>query len=114
MRAGGLDGDCVNYAQVRQIEEMFQHRWDAMVLLCLADGPLRYGDLASAINKRSDKRIAEAVLTRCLRRLTERGLVGRPDDNTIAYTLTTVGQAQTNLLGKLSRAMRAADRARAR
>jgi len=109
-----LEEDRVNFAHVRQIEDLFRHRWDAMTLLCLADGSSRYSALADAISKRSDQRIPDAMLTRCLRRLTECDLVGgQPDAKGHVYTLTQAGHAQVAILARFSRVMRAADRDRA-
>ncbi|GEM_PF-6991987 len=109
-----LDGDYVNFAHVRQIEDLFRHRWDAVTLLCLADGPLRYTDLATAISKRADQRIPDAMLTRCLRRLTECALVRpQPGSNGPGYVLTEAGQAQIAILARFSKVMRGADRDRA-
>jgi DNA-binding HxlR family transcriptional regulator len=104
-----MDGDWLNFAQARQVEDLFRHRWDAITLLCLADGPLRYTELANTISSRSGERLADTLLSRCLRRLAGNALIykGPRDEGHHVYSLTDAGQDQVAILTRISRVLRA-------
>jgi DNA-binding HxlR family transcriptional regulator len=97
-------------AGLREIEELFGHRWDALVLLCLvaSPSPLRYRDLAREMHRQSDEMFSDTDLSRSLRRLADAGLIQRSpsDDRYKPYALTSAGARQaarlTSILNALS------------
>lgn len=93
--------------RLREFEDLFGHRWDALALLCLADGPLRFNRLAAAMNQHADERLADGVLSRSLRRLANTKLLTRTEmpDNGHAYALTAAGVTRAERLAECLQAM---------
>ena len=78
--------------------EILGGKWKTVILACLKDGPLRYGELRRLIPRLSDK-----VLTQRLTDLQERGLVAREAmrGEGARYRLTAQAQALRPLLQQL-------------
>jgi DNA-binding HxlR family transcriptional regulator len=83
--------------------EIFNHltsRWGFLVLLALADGPLRFHALRDCVEGVSEKMLAET-----LRTLVRDGLVTRTVNPTIppqvTYALSELGQEVAPLLGEV-------------
>jgi DNA-binding HxlR family transcriptional regulator len=77
--------------QLRAATELFEHRWDVLVLAALHDGPLRRSELLALAG------IADKLLTEALRRLRDNGLVEATRHRTapprVDYRLTTLGKS---------------------
>ena len=82
----------------RQVLDRIGDRWSVLVILTLADGTLRYGEVAAAIEGVSQK-----MLTQTLRGLERDGLVTRTVfaevPPRVEYALTDLGRS---LLGAVS------------
>lgn len=80
--------------QLRAATELFEHRWDVLVLAALNEGPLRRADLLALAG------IADKLLTEALRRLQDNGLVESTRHRTapprVDYSLTALGKSFAN------------------
>ncbi|SRR6266511_1234341 len=92
---------------LRELDELFEHRGDATVLVCLAHGvaathgrPLHFRELVRTIVEQCHGYVAEGKISRVLRRLQRSGLVAAADEDTRhpCYSLTPLGQQKANLL----------------
>jgi len=72
---------------------MFQYRGDALMIVCLSEGEMRFGQLTKAIVERCGTHMSDTQVGRCLSRLVERGLVEHVEtcDNVAVYRLTERG-----------------------
>lgn len=94
--------------RLRELEDLFSHRWDALAMLCLSDGPLRFNRLAATMNERADERLADGVLSRSLHRLSDKRMVVRAEvaeSGHIVYALTDEGRARAQQLADYVRAV---------
>ncbi|MFI6261883.1 winged helix-turn-helix transcriptional regulator [Micromonospora sp. NPDC051006] len=84
----------------RQVLDRIGDRWSVLVVLVLADGTKRYGDLAKRIDGVSQK-----MLTQTLRALERDGLVTREVHAAVPprvdYALTDLGRSLLDLLSGL-------------
>ncbi|WBB56337.1 helix-turn-helix domain-containing protein [Verrucosispora sp. WMMD573] len=84
----------------RQVLDRIGDRWSVLVVLTLAEGPKRYGELADRIDGVSHK-----MLTQTLRGLERDGLATRMVHATVPprvdYELTDLGRNLLNLLAGL-------------
>ena len=87
-RGNLFDADC----PTRQILDRISDKWTALVVLLLADGPMRFTELRTHLG-----RVAPKVLTQSLRRLERDGLVTREIfaevPPRVEYTLTELGHS---------------------
>src|SRR5262249_9132944 len=91
---------------LRELEEIFKHHGDALILVGLSLGlaaaqgrPLRFSEVARAIIKHTGSYMGEGSLTGALPRMERSGLVavyGRPQRR--LYGLTSLGQERADLL----------------
>lgn len=85
----------------RQLLDRIGDKWTVLVIVVLTPGPLRYGDLARAIEGVSQK-----MLTQTLRHLERDGLVTRTVHATVPvrvdYELTDLGRSLTGPLAVLT------------
>jgi DNA-binding HxlR family transcriptional regulator len=92
----------VNLDHLRELDELFEYRGDALILLCLAHAgrPLRFRELARTIVEQSGSYIADGKISRSLPRLKQCGLVivGDEDNRHPSYRPTPLGQAKAGLL----------------
>ncbi|WP_163542344.1 winged helix-turn-helix transcriptional regulator [Occultella kanbiaonis] len=68
-----------------------EHKWSALVLRCLKDGPRRFSELRIPLH-----RVTPRVLTRTLRSLERDGLISRsagPGPTRVTYALTGLGRS---------------------
>ncbi|WP_370226042.1 winged helix-turn-helix transcriptional regulator [Pararhodobacter marinus] len=76
------------------------HRWNALILWHLSDGPKRYSDLQALL-----PRISAKVLTERLAGMTARALVSRHETNLfpreVTYALTPRGESLRGILSDL-------------
>ena len=72
---------------------MFQYRGDALTIVCLSTGPMRFGQLAKAIAERCGTHMSDTQVGRCLGRLVARRLVDHveTDEGVAVYRLTDRG-----------------------
>lgn len=76
----------------RRIDQLFEYRGDPLVIMCLADRPLRYTELLRVIPERSGIELSDTQLGRSLARLVRRGQVDRVEhDGVPLYKLTARG-----------------------
>lgn len=84
----------------RQVLDRIGDRWSILVVLTLADGTKRYGDLARRIDG-----ISQKMLTQTLRGLERDGLVKREVHASVPprvdYTLTHLGRSLLDLVSGL-------------
>jgi DNA-binding HxlR family transcriptional regulator len=84
----GRVADC----RVRAATDLLSHRWDAVVLAGLGDGPRRRVELREAIGQVKDKPLTEA-----LARLMAAGLIARTSFKqappSVVYELTPLGRS---------------------
>ncbi|MFY1622474.1 hypothetical protein ACN268_04645 [Micromonospora sp. WMMD735] len=96
----------MKFEYLRDLDKLFSHRWEALVILCLADQPARFSELARATVEKAGVRLPDGNITRSLDRLRRKGLVGvRMDDRHRAYELTGSGQRRASELRFLLEAM---------
>jgi SAM-dependent methyltransferase len=95
----------VDLPRLREFEELFGHRWEALALRCLstASTPLQFGQLAKRMDEQSDERLADGVVTRSLRKLTEAKLVQPVTTRTRhpLYALTPAGSQKAARLNAI-------------
>ena len=88
------------YCGVELTLEILQGKWKPVILAHLKEGPMRYGQLRSAIPRLSDKMLSER-----LRDLEEQGLISRfkvgRRGSPATYRLTRRGESLRPLLGAL-------------
>jgi DNA-binding HxlR family transcriptional regulator len=89
------------YCGVELTLEILQGKWKPVILAHLKEGPMRYGELRSAI-----PRLSEKMLSQRLRDLEEEGLVSRVKagrrGSPATYRLTQRGESLRPLLGALN------------
>jgi DNA-binding HxlR family transcriptional regulator len=97
----------VDFARLREIDELFAVRWEAFALASLSDGPLRYRQLWRAIKRHAQADIKDTTATRLLKKLTRAGLVAqtRIGGRHFVYSLTPQGEAVVRRIGGLIDAM---------
>ncbi len=97
----------LNFDHLRELDELFEHRDFAIVLVCLAQGmaavdgrPLHFRELARAIVEQSGSYVPEGNISRVLPRLRQSGLVTVDDENSRhpAYSVTPLGRCKADLL----------------
>ena len=97
----------MNIDHLRELDDLFEYRNDALVLLCLARGvadaggrPLRFREWARALITHTGTYISENAITRSLPRLKERKLVVAYDEGTRhpAYRPSRLGAQKAALL----------------
>ncbi|MCW2846105.1 MAG: helix-turn-helix, HxlR type [Marmoricola sp.] len=100
-RVPGLGG-ITNCRMTRALVEHVTSKWGVLVLLVLADGPMRWGELKRAIDG-----VSEKMLVSTLRTLEADGLVDRESlpvvPPHVSYSLTPTGQEAATLLTPLVR-----------
>ena len=94
--AGFTSSNC----PIRNVLDQIGDKWSSLILLSLADGPMRFGAL-----RREIVDISQRMLTQTLRDLTRDGLVARQVYPTVPpavdYRLTPLGQSLIPLLTPL-------------
>ena len=91
---GGLFGPDVDMANcpVRDVMDRISGKWSTLLLLALADGPLRFGKL-----RRMVPDISQRMLTQTLRDLQRDGYIGRTvyptQPPSVEYALTPMGES---------------------
>ena len=87
---------------LRQLSEILGHKWDLVILARLAEGPLRYMEVASQVRE-IDGDLSESVLSKNLKRLAANGLLVRESTNGHhVYDLTTLGRHIVAALEKIN------------
>ena len=82
----------MNTYHLRRLSEILGHKWDLVILVRIAERPLRYMEIANQV-RNLDSDLTEGVLSKNLRRLTTNGLVRRDvADGHHVYDLTTRGR----------------------
>jgi DNA-binding HxlR family transcriptional regulator len=94
----------MDFERLRQIDDLLAHRWDVFVLGCLADGPMRFNQLAYEMSQQTRTRLSDSSVSRIKDRLIRAGLVTATADGDghPAYALTAGGQATAHLLNALT------------
>jgi len=97
VRGDPFDRNCPS----RQVLDRIGDTWSVLVVASLADGPLRYGELAARIGGVSPK-----MLTQTLRGLERDGLVERTVHAVVPprvdYELTRLGRSLLGIVGALA------------
>jgi DNA-binding HxlR family transcriptional regulator len=92
---------------LRELDELFEHRGDATVLVCLAHGidaakgrPLHFRELVRTTVERSRGYVPEGKISRLLRHLQRSGYVAGHDEDSRhpSYSLTPLGEQKANVL----------------
>jgi DNA-binding HxlR family transcriptional regulator len=97
----------MNFKRLRQIDRLFSRRWDAFVVACLADGPLRLSELAYQLTIHTQTRMNDGTLGRIKHRLLRAGVIhviNDPDGHP-TYALTDAGQATADVIKALTDAL---------
>lgn len=96
----------MKFKYLRDLDKLFSHRWEALVILCLADQPARFSELARATVDKAGVRLPDGNITRALNRLRRKGLVDvREDEQHRAYELTGNGRQRASELRFLLEAL---------
>jgi DNA-binding HxlR family transcriptional regulator len=97
VRGNPYDRNCPS----RQVLDRIGDTWSVLVVVSLADGPLRYGELAARVDGVSPK-----MLTQTLRGLERDGLVERTVHAVVPprvdYELTRLGKSLLGIVGALA------------
>jgi DNA-binding HxlR family transcriptional regulator len=97
VRGNPYDRNCPS----RQVLDRIGDTWSVLVVVSLADGPLRYGELAARVDGVSPK-----MLTQTLRGLERDGLVERTVHAVVPprvdYELTRLGKSLLGIVGSLA------------
>jgi DNA-binding HxlR family transcriptional regulator len=97
----------LDFLALHELEELFRCRGDAMLLVCLLDGPYRYTELGRALSVVAGLHMNEKVLTRGLPRLIHRGLVAHDADGDRSYRLTSEGTRRAEEIRLVANALEA-------
>ncbi|MFC5066980.1 winged helix-turn-helix transcriptional regulator [Flaviflagellibacter deserti] len=96
MRGNVLDPNC----PTRKVLDRVADKWSVLVLILLADGPLRFSQL-----KRQIGGISQKMLTQTLRKLERDGLVNRTVTPTVPitveYSMTPLGRSLAGAVGAI-------------
>lgn len=66
----------MDLARLTELEKLFGRRYQALALLCLhQEGPMRWADIARAMQRRADEHINDKEVTRSLKALQAAGCV---------------------------------------
>jgi DNA-binding HxlR family transcriptional regulator len=99
----------VDFERLRQIDKLFEHRWEAFVIGSLAesDRPMRFNQLAYAVSEHTRTRMVDSSLARIKDRLIHKGLVEetKTDDGYHAYALTEEGREKAEILASITDAL---------
>ena len=108
----------MNVDHLRALNALFEHRHDALILLCLAHGvadaggePLHFRQLARTIIEQTGSYVPESNLSRSLPRLKEVNLVAVQGEGTRhpSYRPTALGERKAALLDLLLQALEGQD-----
>ena len=92
----------MNVNHLRRLSEILGHKWDLLILARLADGPLRYTEIASQVRE-TDSDLTDGVLTKNLKRLADSGFIHRERAETHhVYELTPRGRFVVATLAKIA------------
>ena len=97
----------MDFTRLKEFEEIFGHRWDALALLCLAEGPCRFNQLAATMGVAADERLADPTLSRSLRRLVGRRLVVKSDGASERYPIYALTPTGVRLSDRLAICLKA-------
>lgn len=104
----------MNVDHLRELNDLFEHRHDALILLCLARGvadaadqPLRFRQLARSIIKQTGSYVPESNISRSLPRLRDAKLVAvhGADTRHPSYRPTLLGAQKAELVTFLLQAI---------
>ena len=104
----------MNVDHLRALNALFEHRHDALILLCLTHGvaeaagePLHFRQIARTIIEQTGSYVPESNLSRSLPRLKEANLVAVQDEGTRhpSYRPTVLGERKAALLNLLLQAL---------
>jgi DNA-binding HxlR family transcriptional regulator len=99
----------VDFERLRQIDKLFEHRWEAFVIGSLAEagGPMRFNQLAHAVSEHTRTRMVDSSLARIKDRLIHKGLVEETKtvDGHHAYALTDAGREKAEILASITGAL---------
>jgi DNA-binding HxlR family transcriptional regulator len=65
----------VNLDGLRELAELFKHRWDPIILALVTERPRRFSELAHEVRDRSGEHISDGVLSLTLARLIVDGFI---------------------------------------
>lgn len=96
----GEGGDHVGFRHIRELQMLFGHPGDALILLCLDRDPLRFTQLGTEVVKRFNTRLGDTQINRSLQRLKRSQLVETFNhaDGHHGYRLTPAGKGQAKTL----------------
>jgi len=82
-------------ARLDELEGLFAHAWDALMLVCLLDdGNMRYRQLGDAMQRRASRRVPDPRINSSISKLTNAGLIQTVtgQDGSKVHTLTDQGR----------------------
>ncbi len=104
----------MGFDHLEEINNLVFHVWDAAVLHCLllADEPMRFSEIAAAVDQWSQRRPNDSDITRALDRLRKAGYVSRSDTGSRrsrTHMLTPSGRERAGKIGRLIGVLEAND-----
>lgn len=106
---GDRVGDRVDFERLRQIDKLFEFRWDAFVIgsLAEADGPMRFNQLAQAVSEHTGTRMIDSSLNQIKKRLINQGILVAVKDHNghPSYALTDDGRSKAAILAAITDAL---------
>jgi DNA-binding HxlR family transcriptional regulator len=97
----------IDFARLREVDELFAVRWEAFALASLANGPLRYRQLWRAVRRHTQADINDTTFARLVKKLVAAEFVVQTPANARrpSYALTPQGQGFVQRIVDLIEAM---------
>jgi DNA-binding HxlR family transcriptional regulator len=89
---------------LRELTDIFKHRWDPIILALLSASPHRRRELTHQVRDKKGEHISDGVLSQTLSRLTEEGLIDKEQRgvNHVIYSATPAAIDQVERLRRQS------------
>jgi DNA-binding HxlR family transcriptional regulator len=89
---------------LRELVEIFRHRWDPIILVVLAERPRRRRELTQQVCDSHGEHISDGVLSDVLNRLQDEGLITKENvgANHVVYRATPAAMSRVERLRRIS------------
>lgn len=94
----------LNLDGLRELVEIFRHRWDPIILVLLAERPRRRRELTQEVRDNRGEHISDGVLSEALDRLQDDGLIAKDKRgaNHVVYRATSAALGRVARLQRIS------------
>jgi DNA-binding HxlR family transcriptional regulator len=94
----------LNLDELRELVEIFRHRWDPIILVLLAERPRRRKELTQEVRDNRGEHISDGVLSDVLTRLQDEGLITKVNKGAshVVYRATPAALSRVERLRRIS------------